>query len=300
MALALAVASACSTGIESTKKIRMNKEDMRMMEKTEEEVFAAALKGSPLSEWKEGKPFLAMSDRTLYVFEPAAAQSVDAGNLKGKVLHYAGMESRVNPDLKQECVLLFTDGTSIFRYNTGRPVDMALREVDSSKLPLLADIDLTSRWNETLKGRKLWTRSNLWYDDNGNRKQGLRYVEVEVIEVTPATGDFPANVRIRHAGEEALMHINYTSEKGDSRNFAAIFFLSDPKSRYPNISDRNWQLIQNSKVDRGMTKDECRLSLGNPDELQSGHNTSQTLDIWQYSDGTYLFFSDGILTNFRQ
>ena len=49
-----------------------------------------------------------------------------------------------------------------------------------------------------------------------------------------------------------------------------------------------------------MTKDECRLSLGNPDELQSGHNTSQTLDIWQYSDGTYLFFSDGILTNFRQ
>ena len=101
-------------------------------------------------------------------------------------------------------------------------------------------------------------------------------------------------------GDVGYLQMNYTSDLHDSRNFAAIFFLSDPKEKFPNVSDEHWSLIQNGKVAEGRTKEECKLSIGNPDEVRSGHNRSQTMDIWQYSDGTYLMFTDGLLTNFRQ
>jgi hypothetical protein len=48
-----------------------------------------------------------------------------------------------------------------------------------------------------------------------------------------------------------------------------------------------------------MTKEECRLSLGNPAEVDTGHDYSQTLDLWKYNDGTTLWFEDGILTRIR-
>ena len=79
-----------------------------------------------------------------------------------------------------------------------------------------------------------------------------------------------------------------------------LFLLADPKGKYPHISNENWALIQQGKVGTGMTKEECKLSIGNPDDLQSGHSRSQTMDIWQYNDGTFLMFEDGLLTRFRQ
>ncbi len=279
----------------------MNKEDLRQMTKSEEQIFASQIEGIPLKEWKPGKEFMAMSVRTAYIFDPTSGDDRYSGTMEGKKLYYVGYESHVNPDLKDECVLKFSDGTAPFAYSTGKSTEEALEEIYSSKLPLLSDLDLIRQWKEKLEGKTLWTKSNLWYDDSGNRKDGLRYAEVKVLDVVPTTGDFPMNVKIVCGVDDyANIRMNYTSDKADSRNFAAVFFLSDPKSRYPNISDENWELIQSGKVGKGMTKDECRLSIGNPDEVQSGHSTSSTLDIWQYSDGTYLLFSDGLLTNFRQ
>lgn len=292
----------CSTGIESTKKIRMTKDDLRLMEKSDEQKLASSITGAPLSEWQPGKRFMATSERTLYVFEPSGiAARQDHGDFKGKVLQYSGMENSVTPDLKEECVLLFTDGTDTYRYPTGKTQTEALREVDSSKIPLMSDLSLIEVWQKKLTGMTLWTRSNLWYDKNGDREPGLKFEKVKVEEVIPTTGDFPMMVKIRIGnGQEAYLHMNYTSDMADSRNFSAIFYLNDPKDKYPQISEENWDLIKQGKIGLGMTKDECRLSLGNPDELDAGHTTSNTVDIWQYSNGTYLIFNDGLLTRFRQ
>ncbi len=294
--------SSCSTGIEGTKAIKMSKEDIRQMAKSSEQVFAESLQGTPLSTWEKGKKFLAMSDRTLYIFEPNENLSGSDGQaMTGKIISYVGLDSYTNPDLKDECVILFSDGTNIFRYRTKKETSEALKDIESSKLPLLADLDLVESWKNKLTGYKLWTKSNLWYDNSGYRLPGLKYVEVEVTDVLPSAGDFPMNVKIASGdGKEAYMHMNYTSDMHDSRNFASLFFLKDPKERYPQISEENWKLIQQGKVGTGMTKEECKLSIGNPDEVRSGHSHSQTMDIWQYSDGTYLFFTDGQLNEFRQ
>lgn len=295
----VAVMSSCSTGIEGTKKIRMNKDDIKLMAKSDEQIFASEIKGIPLKDWKIGRKFMTMNDRALFIFDSSSAIN-DNSSADGKTLFYTGYKSRITPDLKDECILSFSDGVNSYTYNTGKSTVEALHDIDSSKLPLLADLELIDEWKQKLTGKKLWTKNSLWYDDAGQRKNGLKFAMVEVLDVTPSIGDFPMKVKITCNGDVSYILMNYTADIADSRNFAAIFFLSDPKLKYPDISDENWNLIQMGRVCKGMTKEECRLALGTPDELRAGHNTSQTLDIWQYSNGTYLYFEDGLLISFRQ
>ncbi|MDE5839971.1 MAG: hypothetical protein K2H49_03535 [Muribaculaceae bacterium] len=279
----------------------MNKEDVRLMTKSDEQTFASSLQGTPLSSWEIGKQFLAMSDRTQFIFEPLGINDMSEDPITGVTLTYKGTESRINPNLEEDCIILFTDGNRTLRYPTGKPTERAMKEIDSARLPLLADLELIEKWNEKLHGKTPWTNTDLWYDRHGERCQGQKYAKVKVMDVVPATGDFPMKVRVsRTPGEESYIQMNYTSDMFDSRNFASVFFLTDPKSRYPQISEDNWGLIKDGKVGPGMTKDECKLALGNPDEVNSGHNHSQTMDIWQYANGTYLVFTDGLLTRFRQ
>ncbi|MDE6740968.1 MAG: hypothetical protein K2J58_01400, partial [Muribaculaceae bacterium] len=188
----LVFSPSCSTGIESTKKIRMTKEDVRLMTKSPEQEFAEKIQGTPLSDWKPGKPFMAMSDRTLLIFEPVAIDS-DYSNrsIKGKKLLYSGLDSHVSPDLKEECVILFSDGERLLRYRTGKPTSEALSSIDSSRLPLMSDLTLIDQWRQKTIGSSFWTKSNLWYDVCGNRMPGLKFAKVTVTDLLPAIGDFP-------------------------------------------------------------------------------------------------------------
>lgn len=298
----LTLIASCSTGIESTKKIQMSRSEQRQIQRTEEEMFANALKGTPLSQWHPGKKFMASSGRTPLIFEPSGVNySTNDDSFEGKMLDFVGTEIRMTPDLKDECVILFSDGSNIFRYPTGKSHESATSEIDSSKMPLLYDIDLIDQWKNRLCGLTVWTRSPLWYDAAGNRIAGLKFSKVTVTDVLPASGQFPMKVEIRLPdGDTAFMNMNYTADTADSRNFAALFFLKDPKTRYPHITDENWDLIKKGRIGLGMTKEECKLALGNPDDVDAGRTSTQTMDIWKYSDGTYLMFTDGLLTRFRQ
>lgn len=280
----------------------MTKDDVKHMAKSAEQKFAESIKKRELSEWEKGRRFIAMSDRTLYIFEPTGLDNdLSEQSFKGKQLVYQGIESSQTPDLKEECVIVFTDGSTTYRYKTGKSTSTAMKEIDSSKLPLISDIEFTAQWKEKIEGKTLWTKSNLWYDANGDRMQGLKFAKVTVDDVEAYAGDFPMRVKIKGPdGTTAWIYMNYTSDPHDTRDFASTFFLTDPKGKYPQISEANWSLIQQGRLAEGMTKEECKLSIGNPDEVRSGHDRSQTIDIWQYSDGTYMFFTDGLLTEFRQ
>lgn len=280
----------------------MSRSEQRLIQRSEEQIFADVLKGAPLSQWPIGKKFIASSERTPLIFEPTGIEyNPEDSSFEGRILEYIGTESRITPDLKDECVLLFSDNDQIYRYPTGKSVEVALTEIDSSKLPLIYDLQLISDWKDRLSGLTVWTKSPLWYDSDGNRRAGLKYAKVIISDVTPTTGTFPMRVEIQLPGSDtAYLNMNYTADTADSRNFAAIFYLSDPKSKYPNITAENWALIQQGKICCGMTKEECKLALGNPDDVDAGKTPSQTMDLWKYGDGTYLMFTDGLLTRFRQ
>lgn len=165
---------------------------------------------------------------------------------------------------------------------------------------MLVDLDVIDSLKRKLIGKKLWTKSLLWFDTSGNRVPGKKFVEVEITDITPGDISFPIKVSFRDAaGRDACFMMNFGSELSKSRSFPILFSLSDPHLRYPNILPEYWDCIQRGTVVPGMSKDECRLSIGNPAAVDAGHDYTRTLDVWHYSDGRYLMFVDGLLSKYR-
>lgn len=61
-------------------------------------------------------------------------------------------------------------------------------------------------------------------------------------------------------------------------HFADLFGIGDLKAKHPGISAEMWKLISMGEVRKGMTTDECRLSLGNPIRIHRVGND----ESWYY------------------
>lgn len=295
--LALCLFSACFTGVEGTKKIEISKAEEKEYQPTEEDIFIADIQATPLSDWQKGKEFFLTEDRVALIFDGLAADA-DKLKLGGKTVSYDMQSSRKDVDGKDIRLLIFTDGTRQLCYNTGKQVTDTIM---SDQLPMMIDFELIKKLKQKLIGKHLWTKSSIWYDSEGNTIKGKKYVPITIIDVLPGDKVFPAKVVFQdEAADTAAMLMNIGSFGIESRSFATIFSLSDVRLKYPKTEDDVWLLIQSGEIRNGMTKQECSLSLGLPKEISQGHDYSRTLELWQYSDGVYLQFEDGILVNFRR
>ena len=292
----------CFTGVEGTKKISLSRDDKKALEPSPEEVFFRPVEGVPLSDWQPGRLFVASDNKALLIFDQEGInRSPDDAAMGGHILKFVGMETRLAPDGSENTVLIFDDNGTLYRHNTGKNPQVALSQVTSDQVPMLIDLQMVESANRLLAGKRLWTRSALWYDDNGERVAGRKYVPVTVEEAQPGNLVFPVKLRIADDnGLKAWIYMNFGNSGIESRSFANLFSLSDIKSKYPAIDNDVWNLICRGKVREGMTKLECKLALGNPTEVSAGHDYSQTLDLWHYTDGAVLWFEDGLLTRFRQ
>ena len=82
--------------------------------------------------------------------------------------------------------------------------------------------------------------------------------------------------------------------------FSALFSMSDPRLEYPQISDAVWNNIVNTRVADGMTKQEVSLAIGMPESIDRGYNQNAAYERWNYPDGRYLLFEDGLLMRFNR
>nr|QJR98279.1 hypothetical protein Muribac2_030 [uncultured Muribaculaceae bacterium] len=288
--------------MEGTQKISLSRDDRKQLEPTPEEVFFRPVAGKPLGEWVPGKIFIASDDRSSLIFDqdglPADQSELRLG---GKELTFQGVEPRMAVDGSSTAVLIFSDGQHEFRHDSGKLAETANSQVTSDQIPMLIDKEMVESARQLLMGKKLWTRTPLWYDAEGNRVAGRKYVPVTVTDVRPGTIVFPIKVKFKDEhGMEAWAFMNFGHSGKESRGFSNLFSLSDIRAKYPNIDDETWKVITLGRLKTGMTKAECKLSLGNPNEVDSGHDYSQTLDLWHYTDGTVLWFEDGILTRYRR
>ncbi|MCM1377619.1 MAG: hypothetical protein NC097_00470 [Clostridium sp.] len=291
--------SACFTGIESTKKVEMGREDRRQNIPTAEEVFLDSINYLILKDWEVGKKFLTTDDRLVYILDISGNMS-DSLKLAGSTLTYEGIGKKQLPDGSYEATVEFSRGNLTLSYPTGKLYSVAIETLTEANMPMLISLDMVRLFDQRLKGLKLYTRSDIWYEGDSTRVKGQKFVPVEITGVTPGITEFPLKVSFKTSdGKNAFMFMNSGSGVFDSRSFANNFSLNDIRIKYPRISDEVWNLICNGKVAPGMTKEECKLSLGNPSDLAAGHSYSQTLDIWQYPDGKVLHFADGLLVDFR-
>lgn len=292
----------CFTGIESTKTVNLSRQDRKDVLPTPEEDFFRSVEGTELSDWQPKHPFYAVDNRTALIFEQEGMPvSPDDAALGGAILLFEGTTTQLAPDGRLNTVLLFSNKGVTYRYNTGRTPGDAGSKVLSDQLPMLVDLDMVARANSLLQDRKVWIKSPLWYDEEGNRIPGLKLVPVTIRFISPGTVAFPLRVRFTAPdGSEAWAYMNFGHSGKESRSFANLFSLSDPRLRYPGVSDEMWEAITRSALKTGMTKEEAKLSLGNPNDVDAGRSYSETIDVWQYTDGTVLWFEDGLLTRYRR
>lgn len=252
-----------------------------------------------ISSWSPGKTFLVADDKISLVFDAYTKSDGDT-SLEGKILRYKGVASKTTPVGTEELVVVFTDGTSDYRYTTGRTPDVANKSVTSLDIPMLIDLDLVKKTSDYLSGRKLWTRTRMWYKPDGEKLDGRQFVPVVIEEVTPGNMVFPLKVCFKdEKGDRALLYMNIKNAGIESRSFQSLFYVSDPKLRYPSIQPEIWENIRDGKVKAGMTKEECKLALGNPSDVNAGHDWNSTIEFWQYPDGKFLRFEDGLLIDYR-
>ena len=75
--------------------------------------------------------------------------------------------------------------------------------------------------------------------------------------------------------------------------FDDYFILGDYRKKYPKV--RRWEQIRQGKVSIGMTKEECKLSIGRPRDVNTTTLSSGTKEQWVY-DYRYVYFRNGVVT----
>lgn len=72
--------------------------------------------------------------------------------------------------------------------------------------------------------------------------------------------------------------------------------FEDLYKKYPGITEKRWQIISRGDLETGMSADECRLSIGDPIEIELKKDSR--FEIWFYN-GKTLEFENGTLQRFK-
>lgn len=291
--------SSCFTGIESTKKITLSRDERRQTAPTPEESYLDAINPSPHSEWLPGKPFIVVDEKASVMIDAGRIVSGRFDLLPGDTLLFLEAKNMRTPDGKERLTIIFSRGEDEFRYQE-RGTTGETDTIMSDAIPGVLDPSMLEDVGKLMLGNRYWTRSSHWINRDGDRIDGLKYVPVTIESIEPGTMVFPLNIGFRdEQGHEGHYLMNFRSGGTDSRGFANLFSLTDPRSLYPGITDEVWEKIRRAEVAPGMTKTECRLAKGNPSDVYDGHNYSKLLLLWVYPDATTLYFEDDILVRVK-
>ncbi len=300
-AAAAVICGGCVTGIESTPRITGN--DVRRLGalvSPEQELTATVVPEAP-SAWTPGKRWLVADSRIAMIFTPS---SVGTDLSKGDEIILAGTRNVATFSGKDGIEISFTgpEGQALYY----RP-DIAAADWDenpSLAIPFTVELSAVAIADSLMRGHTYYITTPLWYDADGKSTEGLRHVPVTVDSVIPGTERYPLCVAFTPPNElgnaPRYILMTYGTASWATRNFDRLFAFDDPRKAYPRITDKTWQNIIRSRIEEGMTRDECRLALGAPVSIDRGATRGFQMERWSYDNGVYLLFEDGILIRFRK
>lgn len=282
----------CFTGVESTGKINLSKKDLSAVAPTKEDTFLDDVIPVPLEQWEPGRKFIVADDK----FNLIADGNPNVTVTMGDTLLFDRMKVVSGIGGSDKIALIFRIGNEEISYPVDKTPQEGMKSLTGVSLPMLIDLNALEDVRTKLKGQVLWTRSALWNDENLEYKKGKKFDRVIVSDVTPGNAFFPLIISFADSdGNNGKLFMNFGNAGNDSRSFSKLFSLTDPRKNYRQISDEMWEAIMNEEVRVGMTKEECRLSRGNPSDVDMGHSYSNAMETWYYPNGSYLRFVDGLL-----
>lgn len=304
--VAACLLSSCGTGIEVTehvtdkdveKAISQSDQKARNVNTTALQAYADSVPA-----WKAGIKRLWVADNQARLLFDGAGSGLASTPLDGHVLVYDGYDTGSIYDNRQTVNLKFVDSETgeMLVYRTGK----TLVEFGSNfSIPMLIDLDMVDHVARQVAGRDFYIRTPIWYSrENEQMVNGRHFIKVHVDSVKPGNAVMPLRVLFTtmDTREQAMVWMNVYSSAMPGRDFTGLFDVNDPHLLYPTITDKNWELITLSRVVEGMTKEECRLALGSPKRINQNPDQSGMREYWYYDGGSYLYFVDGLLSQFRR
>lgn len=292
----------CFTGVEDTKKVSdkdVSKAISRSQTAMKKQDLLVAYKDS-VPAWRQGKRFYVTDSQVKLIFAPSNSVNSDTLQLSGKTLVYDGYSEGGVLDNRKTVNLMFSDSNKKYIY----PTNKEIQEFNSQfQIPFLIDEDMVAFYSKQLSNKDFWIKTALWYDVNNERMiKGRQFVKVHVERVEPGNKVFQLKVvfSASGSGQEAFVWIATNVEVMKDRDFGSLFTTENLRERHKDITDANWARITNCQVVEGMTKEECKLSLGTPKQVKQRPTYDGLNEIWYYDGGSFLLFADGLLKDFRK
>ena len=297
VALSALVLTGCFTGVESTPKITADDVKREQIIVTAEQLYMDSVKPERFAAWRPGKQFYVTDNKISLIFG-ATAKSDRV--LMGETIEYRDCRATNSVTGEEVVDLVFVDNQgNEYMYRVGMSVKEML-ERENVEVPFTIELSLISDAEKKLQGNTYYVLTPMWYDFNDEISHGRKFVPIIINDVQPGNHIYPLRLVCEDdRGVEFQLFMSAGNSKKSPRRFSALFSFTDPHLKYPLITDEVWQNIIKGKVAPDMTRDECRLSLGTPKEIDRRPGYSGVREMWIYENGVYLIFEDGLLREFR-
>lgn len=294
----------CGTGIEVTEHVT-NKDVRRAIEQVDSHQTIITLEAyqDSLPAWEIGKRFWVTDNQVTQLLAHQEGYDKDTLSLAGHVVNYVGHHTGgLYNDDNRYIFIDFLDSLNNLTYScrAGRAADAFRR---GFSIPMLIDLDMVEHYARQVVGKDYYIRTSIWYERKTEKMiDGRHFIKVHIDSVLPGNAVLPMRVLFTTADshEQAMVWMSDQTSTMQGRSFDAMFVSSDPHLAYPAITDVNWERITRSQVVEGMTKEECRLALGTPKRINEVPDQAGMREYWYYDGGSYLFFVDGLLRQFRK
>ena len=296
--------TSCFTGIESTPKItakHLSKEGIAAALPPEES-FLRNICADSLGSWHPGKLFYITDSRISIALEP----SKNPMPLQGETIEFVEFYEVPSMTGKPDTELLFRQKDSTMcAYRINMPVEELKKKATGIEIPFTIEMSIVDKAREALIDSVFYIRTPVWHTVDGNDAvKWKKFIPVRITAVEPGNQVYPLRVCFTPVdagdGSQSCVYMSVSDKSKSGRNFSMLFSLSDPRLRYPEITDEVWANIQNGRVAKFMTRDECRIALGAPKSIQRRNIITVLQEMWTYENGVYLLFDDGILQSYRQ
>lgn len=287
----------CFTGIESTPKITAGDVKRENIVQRPEDTYLSDIKPEPFSEWKQGKRFYVSDNKFEILLQPS---DKPFPQYQGTEISFLKADETTDITGNRVAELTFVDNLGRHLvYRASQSLE-TLKENGSLSIPFLVEMSVVDAVKERLEGKSFYVITSSWYDENTQSRRGRKFVPVKVVDVKPGNAFYSVVLEMSDEhGKPFRLLVSAGDDLKTLRSFGNIFSFKDPRQSYPQITNDIWELIVNGKVKSGMTREECRLSLGSPANVDKSAGYSSLREIWSYENGAYLIFIDGLLQSYR-
>ena len=170
-------------------------------------------------------------------------------------------------------------------------------ESDCIRLPYLFKVDDIETARIVLIGVKIW----------GTRDSKFPYTPLTIIGVGIGnSAKYQHNIMVidnqgqKHSILTNLSLTNALILEDEDNHFIEQYKFSDPEKAFPRIPKSDWNLIRQGRIRIGMSKDACKLSWGEPDDINTSRGRWGVHEQWVYSRNRYVYFENGKLSAIQE